>query len=210
MGWSRTAADLIGFLATDVVIKSEQSGFGKTRARADGGSTRWLHIEGRPAFIAKNRYGMPERIAIPQRFDFQARSESSSRSRRRAQPLLRHPKPNNGERDMSDDFELPETFDPGAHEGTGSRAASRSVGIRRRSSRAEVRDASNGNGTYLLAVFEILEGEHRGRKIFQNVTLQNASQQAVEIGARLLTDIYDAVGHTGPTRRYPRHAASSR
>ena len=55
---------------------------------------------------------------------------------------------------------------------------------------SEVRDASNGNGTYLLAVFEILEGDHRGRKIFQNVTLQNANQQAVEIGQRLLTDIY--------------------
>jgi len=63
-------ADLIGFLATDVVIKTEQSGFSKTRARADGGSTRWLHTEGRPAFIAKNRFNMPERIRIPQTFDF--------------------------------------------------------------------------------------------------------------------------------------------
>jgi hypothetical protein len=66
------SADLIGFLATDVVIKSEQGGFGKTRARADGGSTRWLHVEGRPAFVAKNRYAMPERITISQRFDYQA------------------------------------------------------------------------------------------------------------------------------------------
>ena len=64
------SADLIGFLATDVIIKSEQGGFGKTRARADGGSTRWLHVEGRPAFVAKNRYAMPERITIPQRFDY--------------------------------------------------------------------------------------------------------------------------------------------
>src|SRR5215813_3453010 len=64
------SADLIGFLATDVIIKNEQGGFGRTRARADGGSTRWLHCEGRPAFVAKNRYGMPERIRIPQTFDF--------------------------------------------------------------------------------------------------------------------------------------------
>jgi hypothetical protein len=64
------SADLVGFLAVDVVIKNEQSSFGKTRARADGGSARWLHLEGRPAFIAKNRYGMPERITIPQRFDY--------------------------------------------------------------------------------------------------------------------------------------------
>src|SRR5262245_44102474 len=64
------SADLIGFLATDVVIRSEMGGFGKTRARADGGSTRWLHCEGRPAFVAKNRYGMPERVQIPQAFEF--------------------------------------------------------------------------------------------------------------------------------------------
>src|SRR5262249_55477394 len=64
------SADLIGFLATDVVIKNEQGSFGKTRARADGGSTRWLHCEGRPAFCAKNRFGMPARIEIPQHFDF--------------------------------------------------------------------------------------------------------------------------------------------
>jgi hypothetical protein len=69
-GLIEDAADLIGFLATDVVIKNEQIGFGKTRARADGGSTRWLHVEGRPAFVAKNRFGMPERIRIPQPFDF--------------------------------------------------------------------------------------------------------------------------------------------
>ena len=69
---------------------------------------------------------------------------------------------------------------------------------------SEVRDASNGNGTYLLAVFEILEGEYRGRKIFQNVTLQNQNQQAVEIGQRLLTDIYNAVG----IPRRPRISAS--
>jgi hypothetical protein len=65
------SVDIIGFLATDVVIKTEQGGFGKTRARADGGSTRWLHLEGRPAFIAKNRYGMPERIRIPQQFNYE-------------------------------------------------------------------------------------------------------------------------------------------
>jgi AAA domain-containing protein len=64
------SADLIGFLATDVVVKTEQSGFNKTRARADGGNARWLHTEPRPAFIAKNRFGMSERILIPQHFDF--------------------------------------------------------------------------------------------------------------------------------------------
>jgi hypothetical protein len=70
-GMIEDAADLIGFLATDVVIKTDAQGFGKSRARADGGSQRWLHVEGRPAFTAKNRYAMPERIAIAKTFDYQ-------------------------------------------------------------------------------------------------------------------------------------------
>jgi hypothetical protein len=52
-------ADAIGFLATDVVVHSEDIGFNKTRGRGDGGNTRWLHWEARPAFVAKNRYGLP-------------------------------------------------------------------------------------------------------------------------------------------------------
>src|SRR6516162_9288763 len=71
-GLVEDSADLIGFLATDVVIKNEQGGFGKTRARADGGSARWLHCEPRPALTAKNRFGMPERILVPLSFDYQS------------------------------------------------------------------------------------------------------------------------------------------
>src|SRR5262249_34648646 len=63
-----------------------------------------------------------------------------------------------------------------------------------------VEHAKNGNGIYLLAVFEILGSEHKGRRVYQNVTLQNVSQQAVEIGQRLLTDIYTAIGMTTQTR----------
>jgi hypothetical protein len=70
-GLVEDSADLIGFLATDVVIKTEQGGFNKTRARADGGSTRWLHVEPRPAFTAKNRFNMSERVQIPLGFDYQ-------------------------------------------------------------------------------------------------------------------------------------------
>jgi Protein of unknown function (DUF669) len=98
---------------------------------------------------------------------------------------------------MSDD--LPETFDPSAHKGTGFECIP--VGwYPAQIIETDVRHANNGNGTYLLATFEITEGDYHGRKIFQNITLQNDNQQAVEIGARLLKDIYEAVGHAGPTR----------
>src|SRR5215472_2314133 len=63
-------ADVIGFLATDVVVKNEDAGFGKKRVRADGGAMRYLHFEARPAFTAKNRYALPEKMPVPIDFDF--------------------------------------------------------------------------------------------------------------------------------------------
>jgi hypothetical protein len=65
-------ADAILFLAPDLNIQIEDAGFGKKRTRADGGSTRWLHCEGRPSFTAKNRYGMPPKIMIPMDFKYDA------------------------------------------------------------------------------------------------------------------------------------------
>jgi AAA domain len=65
-------ADVIGFLAPDLHVKTEEVGFGKQRNRADGGATRWLHTEGRPSFVAKNRYGLPPKIMIPRDLDYDA------------------------------------------------------------------------------------------------------------------------------------------
>ena len=59
---------------------------------------------------------------------------------------------------MSNIFELPETFDPGAHEGTRDLEPMPIGWYQAQIIESEVRDASNGNGTYLLAVFEILDG----------------------------------------------------
>lgn len=67
--------DVIGFLSTDVVTHTEQLGFNKTRTRGEGGAQRWLHLEGRPAFVAKNRYNMPAKILIPKDFQFNKLSE---------------------------------------------------------------------------------------------------------------------------------------
>jgi AAA domain len=60
--------DAIAFLAADVVVVSEDAGF-KKRNRADGGSARWLHFEGRPAFVAKSRFDLPAKILCPRDFD---------------------------------------------------------------------------------------------------------------------------------------------
>jgi hypothetical protein len=62
-------ADAIGFLGTDLVIQTEDQGF-KKRTRADGGLARYLHWEGKPAFTAKNRYGLPAKMLVAKDFDF--------------------------------------------------------------------------------------------------------------------------------------------
>lgn len=55
-------ADAILLVKQDASITMEDQGFGKTRAKADGGGQRWIYTEGRPAFVAKNRFGMPPKL----------------------------------------------------------------------------------------------------------------------------------------------------
>jgi hypothetical protein len=62
-------ADAIGFLTTELVIQTEEQGFRK-RTRADGGSARYIHWEGKPSFTAKNRYALPAKMLVPKDFDF--------------------------------------------------------------------------------------------------------------------------------------------
>lgn len=57
--------DAIFLLKSPVTVKTEEQGFNKERARAEGGSTVLIHTVGRPAFVAKNRYSMPATV----RFD---------------------------------------------------------------------------------------------------------------------------------------------
>lgn len=54
--------DVILLINQDATVKTEDAGFNKKRAHAEGGGTRWIYADGRPAWVAKNRYGMPERF----------------------------------------------------------------------------------------------------------------------------------------------------
>jgi AAA domain len=67
--------DAIGFLAPDLHVKEDDAGFNKKRGRADGGSQRWLHWQPRPAFTAKNRYGLPAKMPVPADFSYSALAE---------------------------------------------------------------------------------------------------------------------------------------
>jgi hypothetical protein len=62
-------ADAVFFLAEDLRVVTDDSGF-RERTRAATDTRRFLFTEGRPAFAAKNRFGMPEKIPIPLDFDF--------------------------------------------------------------------------------------------------------------------------------------------
>lgn len=55
-------SDVILLLKPDVSIKTEDTGFNKTRAIAAGGRNVWMHCDSRPAYVAGNRYDLPEKI----------------------------------------------------------------------------------------------------------------------------------------------------
>lgn len=54
--------DAIFLLKQPVTVKTEEQGFNSSRARADGGGTTLIHTTIKPAYTAKNRYGMPPTI----------------------------------------------------------------------------------------------------------------------------------------------------
>lgn len=59
-------ADAVLFVNTKIDIKETEAGFGSTTRHADGGGMRWLFSDGRPAFVAKNRFlNMPDQLPLP-------------------------------------------------------------------------------------------------------------------------------------------------
>lgn len=54
--------DAVFFLKGQVTIHSEDAGFKKKRTRAGGGESIYIHTREQPAFIAKNRFGMPAKV----------------------------------------------------------------------------------------------------------------------------------------------------
>jgi hypothetical protein len=57
-------AEVVGFLTYKVAITKEDKGFGRDRARATGSGDRMIYTSERPAWDAKNRWGLPDEIFI--------------------------------------------------------------------------------------------------------------------------------------------------
>lgn len=69
--------DAILLIKHDVTIKADGAGKAEkgARVRGDGGETRWIYTEQRPAFMAKNRYSMPPKLIFEKAKGFDAISE---------------------------------------------------------------------------------------------------------------------------------------
>jgi hypothetical protein len=52
----------------------------------------------------------------------------------------------------------------------------------------------NGKGRYLPMVFEIIEGDHKGRQVFKNFNLENQNEQAVKIAQSEIKELLQAIG----------------
>lgn len=59
---------------------------------------------------------------------------------------------------------------------------------------SEMKPTSAGNGAYLETENTILEGEYKGRKLFDRLNLQNPNQTAMEIAYKQLSAICHAIG----------------
>lgn len=47
---------------------------------------------------------------------------------------------------------------------------------------AEMKETKKGDGAYLAVTFEVVKGEHAGRKVWQNFNIHNPSEKAQNIG----------------------------
>jgi hypothetical protein len=59
---------------------------------------------------------------------------------------------------------------------------------------SEMKATKAGTGQYLQLTYDIVDGEYKGRKLFDRLNLRNPNQQAVQIAQRTLSAICRAVG----------------
>ena len=64
---------------------------------------------------------------------------------------------------------------------------------------SEMKPTKSGDGAYLELMFEVLDGEYKGRKVWANLNLKNPSQTAVKIARAELSAICRAVGVMTPS-----------
>jgi len=64
---------------------------------------------------------------------------------------------------------------------------------------SEMKQTKAGTGEYLQLTFEILEGQAKGRLVFDRINLRNPNQVAVQIGQQHLSSLCRAIGQMNVT-----------
>jgi Protein of unknown function (DUF669) len=59
---------------------------------------------------------------------------------------------------------------------------------------SEIKTTKSGTGEYLELRWTILDGDHKGRHVWQRINIQNPNDKAVAIGQRQLWEICNALG----------------
>jgi hypothetical protein len=168
------ACDLVGFLAEDLRIATDD----RERVRATSSNQRFLFVEGCPAYVGKNRYGMPAKIPIG--VDFNVGELTKYWQRRGKMTEL--------------STVLNEAFDVATEEGSpdfeplprGSYVASITD--------AKVGPLKSGKGQAVLLTWQVDDDKYGGRLIFDRIIVAHESPEAMKFGRRRLKDTAEACG----------------
>lgn len=60
--------------------------------------------------------------------------------------------------------------------------------------KAEVRTTKKNDGHFIYLELQVLDGKHKGRKLFDRINIDNPSRQCVEIGLRCMSALSRAIG----------------
>ena len=60
---------------------------------------------------------------------------------------------------------------------------------------SEIKPTSKGTGTMLNLILEVIEGEYKGRRVYEGINIQNNSAAAQQIGQKQLSALCHACGH---------------
>ncbi len=63
-GLAKEFSDIIGFCNIETFLKSDDIGFGTKKSRAISTGNRVMYLTNSPAYVAKNRYGMPDVLPL--------------------------------------------------------------------------------------------------------------------------------------------------
>ena len=63
---------------------------------------------------------------------------------------------------------------------------------------SDVKPTRAGNGSYIQLEFEVVSGEHKGRRLWGRYNTENTNREAVEIGRAQFSAVCHAVGVTNP------------